>query len=233
MDSVKLLNRLDIKYIFHRDQLRDILERASADYRVLSIADARFSRYETHYFDTTGYEMYTQHHNGKLNRYKVRFRDYVDSGISFFEIKYKTNKGRTIKERVKNKHQYHLIEGKSGLLLTDKTRYSAEMLHEAIQVNYNRITLVSKNLTERLTIDFGLNFRANGKEHAYPDLVIAEVKQDRASHSPFIALMKEKFIHKRSLSKYCLGIATLNTQVKVNNFKPKILFINNLRHVNN
>ena len=44
------------------------------------------------------------HQNKKLNRYKIRQREYLISDISFFEIKFKSNKGRTIKKRIKTKN---------------------------------------------------------------------------------------------------------------------------------
>ena len=80
-------------------------------YKVLTISGLRQGRYETRYFDTADYEMYTKHHNGKLNRYKVRFRTYVDSEMNFFEVKFKTNTGRTRKSRVKCELHEFNIEG--------------------------------------------------------------------------------------------------------------------------
>ena len=232
MDSVELLDRLDTKFMFNLDQLEPVLAQISSEYKVLTINGNKFSHYETRYFDTPDMQMYLQHHNGKLNRQKVRFRSYLDSGSIFFEIKLKTNKGRTIKDRIKKVNPGYFIEGESEQLLKHDTRYNADMLSEAIQINYNRITLVSKNMSERLTIDFGLKFRLNDKEKTLSTLVIAEVKQDSAAKSPFISLMQLNSIPSRSLSKYCLGIASLNTDVKSNNFKRKIININKLCHEN-
>jgi hypothetical protein len=87
-------------------------------------------------------------------------------------------------------------------------------------------------MSERLTIDFELKFRLNDNEKSLPTLVIAEVKQDSAARSPFISLMQLNSIPSRSLSKYCLGIASLNTEVKSNSFKRKIININKLCHEN-
>ena len=49
--------------------------------------------------------MYLKHHNNKLNRYKIRFREYVDNDEKFLEVKYKTNTERTIKDRIKIKKE--------------------------------------------------------------------------------------------------------------------------------
>jgi hypothetical protein len=232
MDDVELLNRVDTKYMFHQIYLEDILNQINTEYKVLTIDGLRFSRYETRYFDTPGLEMYTRHHNGKLNRQKVRFRSYVDSGCSFFEVKSKTNKGRTIKDRIKQQNPDFIIEGATELMLKKHTGYNAAMLCKAIQVNYNRITLAGNNLSERLTIDFGVTFLFKNKVKTFPGLVIAEVKQDTSSKSPFITLMHANGIHPHSLSKYCLGIACMNSHVKSNNFKHKLIHINKLCHEN-
>lgn len=228
MDSVKLLNRVDVKYVFRSDQLAEMLCQLCHCYRVLSISGKRASLYETHYFDTAELEMYLNHHNGKLNRHKVRFRKYVDSGISFFEIKFKTNKSRTIKHRIKLRDSIYKITGENEDMLQRETGYPANALTEALEVDYSRITLVSKNFSERLTIDIGLKYKFHQQVSSFPNLVIAEVKQERTSGSPFINLMQENHIHPLSISKYCIGIASMNTEIKINRFKSKLLHVNKL-----
>jgi hypothetical protein len=228
MDSAKLLDRMDKKYLFHHDQLAGILENCQGDYKVLTINGKRFSHYETHYFDTRDLKMYIQHHNGKLNRHKVRYRKYVDSGLCFFEVKFKTNKGRTIKDRVKVKELQSSIFGAPEQLLIKRTDFEAATLQESLEVKYNRITLVNKNLSERVTIDISLSYSNKDITCSYPSLVIAEVKQEKASRSPVITLLQERSIHPYSISKYCLGIASLNENVKKNNFKPKLLHVKKL-----
>lgn len=232
MDEVRLLDRVDVKFMFHIHQLPEILTLAMPYYKVLTISGLRQGRYETRYLDTANYEMYTKHHNGKLNRYKVRFRTYVDSGMNFFEVKFKTNTGRTRKSRVKCELHEFNIEGNSQLLLETETHYPAGLLREVIQINYNRITLVNKNMTERLTIDFGMTNIYKDNEHEIPNLVIAEVKQDKVQDSAFIQLMKLKRISETSMSKYCLGIANCVHEVKTNQFKSKLLYVNKLCNSN-
>lgn len=228
MNDVKLLDRTDTKFTFNLRLLPEILSNLSAHYRVLTIDNHRFARYETRYFDTPQFEMYIKHHNGKLNRNKVRFRTYLDSGLHFFEVKLKTNKGRTKKSRVRLETNDYSINDKAEQLLTKKTHYTPDELSEAIRIYYNRITLVSKSLTERLTIDFDLKYQKNETVKAYPEMVIAEVKQDKSAHSFFVKLMNDYRIKDISMSKYCLGIASLVNNVKKNNFKPKISYVNKL-----
>lgn len=232
MESVNLLDRTDTKFTFVASQLVPFLKELTQDYRVLEINGIRINKYETLYFDTPELKLYTLHHNGKLNRYKVRFRKYADSGLNFFEVKFKNNKGRTIKNRVKRKEFHEDIEGKSEQLLLEKTPLLAGNLKPAIWVNYSRITLVSKNTTERLTIDVGLNYKNNTNTKAFPNLVIAEVKQYNFYNSVFFNLMRKSKISDISISKYCLGIVCLYKQIKRNNFNLKIRNINKLYHEN-
>src|SRR5262245_39433091 len=94
MENVKLMDRLDAKFTFRVDQLGAILQEIRPHYRLLEVGGIRANRYETVYFDTENLLLYSKHHAGKFTRYKIRFRKYVDSGLCFFEIKAKNNKGR-------------------------------------------------------------------------------------------------------------------------------------------
>ena len=230
MEGVKLLNRTDTKFTFKADKLPFILGELRNDYKALNVNGVTLNKYNTLYFDTPEFNLYTQHHNGKLNRYKVRFRRYVDSGLNFFEVKLKNNKGRTIKSRVKRESLHEDIEGKSEVLLNEKTPLKSEMLKPVIWVSYTRITLISKHSAERLTIDIDLGFKNNSAKVAIPSLVIAEVKQEKTKKSVFITLMAKNKIHNASISKYCLGIINLYENVKKNNFKPKIKALNKIIH---
>ena len=87
MEGVELMNRTDTKFVVSLDQLLSILEEVKKTYRILEVNDVRFSHYETLYYDTDEFLFYTRHHNGKKNRWKIRKRSYVDSDLSFLELK--------------------------------------------------------------------------------------------------------------------------------------------------
>src|SRR5438105_3236213 len=117
MDGVKLMNRTDTKFTFNLDQFEDILSDIIENYYVLEIDGKRISRYKTLYYDTTKLNLYIKHHNGELNRYKIRHRSYVESDIGFLEVKFKNNKGRTIKDRIKKKDVPKEWEGEAEIFL--------------------------------------------------------------------------------------------------------------------
>ncbi|HEY9125392.1 MAG TPA: polyphosphate polymerase domain-containing protein [Bacteroidales bacterium] len=228
MDSVKLMSRTDTKFIFNSAMICQILEMAKSYYKVLEINSTRQFQYITTYFDTPDLFMYNQHHNGKLNRYKVRQRRYDATGNEFFEIKFKNNKGRTIKSRIENNANNEL-NAATDKFLKKKTPFECCQLKKTILNQFIRITLVNNNMTERATLDYNLCFSDFHKERPIPQLGIAEIKQDSNSGpSPLITIMRELKIQPEGLSKYCLGVASLYDDVKINTFKPRLIKINNL-----
>lgn len=234
MDSVKLMDRTDTKFIFHDSKLPFILNEVQNNYRVLEINNSRISPYETLYFDSEDFDFYLRHHNQKLNRYKVRFRKYVNSNLCFFEVKFKSNKDRTLKERIRQEKMGFLLNGKAKNLIENITKLKAEHLFPKLWANYFRITFVSKQLDERLTIDFNLTFKNETSEKKINNLVIAEVKQEKISFkSPFIRFMYKHHVRSISISKYCLGVTQLFPSVKMNNFKPKLITINKIIYGHN
>lgn len=230
MDSVKLMNRIDTKYVVAASRLPGILDEVKDKYRILEIDQKRELEYRTTYYDTPDYAMYTAHQNGKLNRFKIRTREYVVSKIHFLEVKFKNNKGRTLKERVKR------IDGDLGFqeneadFLADSAPYSVDDLIPKLWNRFTRLTLVHKTAQERLTIDFDLSFSNEKAESVdVPQLSIIEVKQDKyTSDSDIIKVLRKKHINEMRVSKYCIGTAMLTPWIKKNRFKVKLLAIGKL-----
>lgn len=226
MDSVKLMNRTDTKFIFNYNQFDTVMGEIMAHYRALEVEGKRLSRYETLYYDTSDYELYRKHHIGKLNRYKIRHRTYLESDIGFLEVKYKNNKGRTIKTRISKKEVPYQWEEETKGFLDQMLPFEPMSLVPVIWINYSRLTLVNRHSAERLTIDLGLEFVKDDKTQQFNRLVIAEVKQEKRKASPFMDVMKKYHIREGSISKYCMGIAFTCDLVKKNNFKAKLKTIN-------
>ena len=235
MDRVKLQNRTDTKFVFNADILPAILDEVKAYYSILEIKEKRMNSYKTLYYDTEDLQSYIKHHNGKANRIKVRFRKYIESDLNFLEVKFKNNKGRTIKARTKTKEIETGLSPFSKQFVTDNS-YSFYGDKEVIPVLWNsftRLTLVHNTKNERLTIDLNLNFKSfsDNKEKSIPHIIIAEVKQEKASRdSDFIKAIRAHHIGESSMSKYCVGTALLHKDLKQNNFKERILNINKLKN---
>ncbi len=234
IQNVELMDRVDSKYVFPFSQLPKILEGMISSYRLLEINNVRVQRYESLYYDTDDFQLYSKHHAGRLNRWKLRFRKYIDSGgLTFFEIKYKTIKGRTIKKRLKMTNILSEFDEKSGNFLKKSTPFIPEIFSPKIWVKYSRMTFVNKYSRERLTIDTHLHFlntdSTNVLEQKFSHLVIAESKRGNASSiSEFIRLVRLDGIREGAMSKYCFGIYNLFKEVKKNNFKPAVRFIHKM-----
>jgi hypothetical protein len=226
MDEVALLDRHDTKYIFNREELLRLLPRLQSDYKVLEVLGKRASAYTSLYFDSDKLDFYSLHQRGKKNRVKIRMRQYVDSALTFLEIKLKNNKGRTVKSRIEIKDVEEFLSADNLLFVQDNAGPQEE-LQPQVYNEFNRITLVHKTAKERLTLDIGLIFRApNGVEKQLNELVIAELKQDEVNrYSTFAKLAKKRMIRPERISKYCLGIALLKSDVKKNQIKEKLLRI--------
>lgn len=236
MDSVKLMNRVDTKFLICNSQLNVLLHKALEDYRVVEIDGLRITPYSTIYFDTEDARMYMMHHNGKLNRYKIRMRSYVNSGISFLEIKKKNNKGRTSKKRIGiTPTQFELMDlEQTGHEFIHKIFNENFSLVPQLQILFHRITLVDKSLTERVTLDTQLSFQnmADGESQSVDGLVIVEMKQDGANSSHFKKYLDGLRINSASMSKYCMGMVMVNSNFKSNRFKNKIRKINKITNFN-
>ncbi len=229
MDNVKLMNRQDIKYAFHKNKLAGLLNEVTEDYFVLEVLGGRSMEYESVYYDTPDFHFYTSHHNGKLNRLKVRMRRYVKSDDCYLEIKFKTNKYKTIKKRRKIQSLTTPLETDTINYLKKLSGYNYNDLENKLLTTYTRTTLVSKTKRERVTIDTNLAYTRNGITKEFPFLAIAEIKQEKVDSSPFRDLMKKAQLQPGGISKYCFGIISMYDNVKKNNFKEKISLINKIK----
>jgi len=228
LDGVKLLDRVDTKFVFSVSKLPEILNDISDDYRILEIDGRQIMTYRTTYFDTAGFKMYNEHQNGKLNRFKIREREYSDSDIKFLEVKFKDNKGRTLKSRTLRSESQNQFTEDEVIFLNSHSPFESQELEFKLCNNYRRITMT--NQIERVTIDFDMNFTNNfGETISIPPLVIIEVKQGKRSmNSAVISILKKYHIRPQGFSKYCVGSMMLYNNLKSNAFKSKIQLLNKL-----
>ncbi len=227
MDNVKLMDRVETKYVMNYTQLIEVLQKLVPHYKILMVENIKKNKYQTHYFDTPDFKMYKKHHNGIVNRYKIRTREYVDTGLLFTEVKFKNNKKKTIKKRIKTKNKTALNQD-SQEFVENKSSFNGNELRFALENTYSRLTFVHKQNRERLTIDLDLEYRNNKNETlTLEGIVVAEVKQEKLSHkSDFKNIMHEMHIRSRGFSKYCMGVSFLySNAVKNNNFKENKLFL--------
>lgn len=143
------------------------------------------------------------------------------------EVKRKNNHGKTSKDRIPILKNEKITDKTCSKFLKSKLEKQAEIV-PVIEVLYHRTTLVNKDFTERLTIDTGLNYKVEGGSADFSSLCIIELKQDKSAKSFIRDVLREHRVFQSSLSKYCLGIATMYPEVKKNNIKQKIKKIKKL-----
>ncbi|MCD8269543.1 MAG: polyphosphate polymerase domain-containing protein [Parabacteroides sp.] len=230
MDGVRLMNRVDTKYTTTDEGLKQFLLLLEKDYYVQEINGKRISPYRTVYLDTPGLAMYLAHQNGRRTREKIRMRSYIGSDRTFLEIKDKNNKGRTRKVRMPLTSMNAYLMAEADAFLYEHASFQLEDLQLQVENSFDRITLVNREKTERLTIDTNLHFRnlSSGREQSLPGLVIIELKQDGNIPSRAKSYLSQLHIHPVSISKYCLGTLLTNPSAKHNRFKKKLTQINKL-----
>lgn len=238
MKDVRLMNRIDTKYLVTERQLCAILSRIRKAYFAQSVKGNRLSPYRTVYYDTPGLTMYLVHHNRHLVRDKVRVRTYVDSNLTFCEVKHKNNKGRTSKKRIEVQPVENIVDIPEAVdFLAKRQPYEVRTLNPKLVTVFDRITLVNFEKTERLTVDCNLRFNnlTNDVSASMAPLVVMELKQDGRARSYLKEVLTELRIHPFKMSKYCIGTCMTNPDVKQNRFKGKLRHIRKLKleNVNN
>lgn len=222
LNAYEFDNRTDTKFVFSANLVPDLIAALNANYQLLYVdGDWNFTYYNT-YLDSLSYTHYLQHHAGKGNRKKYRIRKYAKDGMAFFEEKEKNNKGVTSKLR-------------TPIRALDPTQWAMDQLasdgrlnafSDPTYVTYQRLTFLNKRTRQKLTVDFNLQVRNTQHQVVFEKMAIAEVKQVKNSdESAAIKFFKQQKIRPTSFSKYCMGLALINTNLKSNRFKPTLLKI--------
>lgn len=228
MCSVKLMNRIDTKYVASEAMVMELLRQtAKYGYRAQVHGGVIAARYDTRYFDTESREMYLVHHNRQLTRQKIRTRHYEDGSATYLEVKNKNNRGRTKKKRIEIPVDDLMdFVGNSEALsfIEPLARYNINSLSPAIATRFVRITIVNPELTERITIDLNLEFTdlRSGATGKIEGMSIIEIKQDGNIRSKAKDILDTLRVKPMRISKYCLGTALTVKGIKRNRMIEKI-----------
>ena len=233
MGKIRLMKRTDTKFLTNKAGLLRVLQLAKNDYYAQEIDGKRIAHYRTTYWDFDEHGFYVMHQNGHKPRMKVRVRTYEDSdGLTFLEIKRKDNHSKTKKKRTQVKSQTEIVESGGDEYLMQQTGIALDELHPCLQNYFKRITLVNKGMTERLTIDFDIeytNFETQTKTDS-DNLVIIELKRDGMVFSPIRQILVDLHIHPSGYSKYIIGSCMTNPSLKRNRLKERLVYINKINH---
>ncbi|SFR32588.1 polyphosphate polymerase domain-containing protein [Litoreibacter janthinus] len=226
-ESAEMLSRIDNKYVVDRWSLERVLPELLTQFDILEIDNRRMFTYETRYFDDAERSAYYEHHQGLRKGFKVRVRRYADAGLSYLEVKVKGRRGMTVKHRL----PYTLGAGESlcnEALSFARDTYSEHYgkpfryaLQPALDIRYQRITLVAKSGGERMTIDARLQFwNSNNSLNATSDVFIVETKSALGRGFADKCLRRVHARPTKKCSKYCIGMAALGEVTRWNRFMP-------------
>jgi len=242
---IKLMRRIDNKFLTEISEIPRLLEKLRDSYLIQESEGVYLFQYITLYFDTGDRELFTRHHNGSLTRDKIRLRAYSESGCSYFEIKRRDNRGYTNKNRVKISDSFDLnrdinyasqeySEIIEGFLVKNSILKQSE-IDRCIKTRFSRITLIDKMRSERVTIDFNIEFEnvKTGNSFSLQNLVVIEIKQDTRRYSKIRDQLNEMRIKETGFSKYCIGSILTDNTLKKNLFKMKLMQIDKLTHYKN
>ena len=227
--KAEMMSRIDNKYVVQADQLLGLVPDLCDAFDILDIKTQRAFEYDTRYFDDADRSAYFEHHQGKRRGFKVRVRNYVDAGLCFLEVKVTGQRGMTEKYRM----PYDLDQ--RAALTTDAADFAkgtytrqydkafAYDLRPALDIQYQRMTLVAKSGGERMTIDTDLRFQSKAQSFAAgTGVFIVETKSANGRGLADRLLRAAGERPTRRCSKYCIGMAATGQVTRYNRFLPTL-----------
>ena len=219
MVQAALQTRVDRKYLIPSEVLAKVVAELAGDLRVLEIDGNRQFRYQSVYFDTPDYRCFRNHLQGRRRRFKVRTRCYLDSGECQLEVKMKGGRSETVKSRLAYDPDdaYSLTsEGRQFVVDLIKEPETGELLRPVLMSQYKRTTLVDVESQTRMTCDVELEWVSADSESG--DLVEAVLVETKTQGPEGAAdkLLRAYGHRPISISKYCLGVALLNPEMRAN-----------------
>lgn len=238
IEGAELMSRLDQKYLIHRDWVPQLVHEVKDAYQVLEVDGARQTLYHNRFIETASKSSLHEHTRGRNIRFKARIRQYGSNLRSFLEVKEKTVHGRTVKARIERDAASGIerdLTPEESQFLNSHYKYGDPELSE-VTCHFNRITLVSNDQTERITIDSDIVFRSGSNLEGLGDLCIMEVKQERINrNSPSLkALEQFKFEYtplgrRTSMSKYVVGMLLLNPNLPPRTYRSVMKRVRRMR----
>jgi hypothetical protein len=233
LGSVSLMNRIEVKYLLNLSKVSSLIDLLADRYQALEIGERRLFPYSSTYMDTADSLFYCQHVRGQFDRFKIRYRLYESTDLSFLEVKKRTNKGRSIKWRIEKRADDGIFDPQAKGFIEKHSPVTADSIRPVLINRFTRITLAGIESRERITIDFNITFSDfNGNaSFSFPWLAIVEFKKESyADSSYFRSIIKNVNAYPTAFSKYCVGSSLLNNALKKNVLKRKLLLIKKLEN---
>ena len=214
-----LHTRVDRKYVLTPETMGEVLAALGAQIAILQIDFLRSFRYQSLYFDTDDQLLYRAAAHGRSRRFKVRTRHYLDTGTCALEVKSKSGRRETVKERlpydVRDREQ---LTATGRQFVDDRTGHErlGDALTPQLTTEYLRSTLVDETNRTRATIDRHVTCTAcGGAETSLDGFVIFETKSSAK------ATRADRWLWRHghrpvTISKFCAGMAVLHPALPAN-----------------
>ncbi|MER7557308.1 VTC domain-containing protein [Nocardioides sp. NPDC126508] len=234
-----LMRRVDQKYLVTAATFRRLMSTATEllgdDLRVLDIDGDRVMGYESVYYDSPDLVGFRAHVQGRRRRYKVRTRSYVETGVSFVEVKYKA--GLDVTSKMRTAYPDAPAPGLDDLsdLPDHGVAFAGQVIADAYALDLaDRMDPVLRTTNRRatfligphgpmaggrMTVDVALEFDdGDSRSRMRSDLLLIETKS-AGSSLVIDDLLRRLGERPVSMSKYCVGVSLLRPGVSGNKWR--------------
>lgn len=219
--EAELLTRFDRKYLLPAESAAALLGDLDPRSRVLEIDGIRAFAYDSVYFDTTDHLAYRLTAHKHRHRFKIRTRNYLDTGTGFLEVKTKDGRGNTVKQRIRwDPADRSRLTPEGHRFAVERLRPHGhdrvvERLRPSLTNRYRRTTLLLP-CGSRATFDTDLHWIAgDGREVRLHDYIIVESKSANRASDLDRSLWRSG--HRPSaISKFGIGTAALHPELPRN-----------------
>ncbi|MDO9457522.1 polyphosphate polymerase domain-containing protein [Nocardioides sp.] len=214
VERAELLTRVDRKYVVTRHEATALVAAVPDDTQVLEIGHRRTFGYRSAYLDTPDLDSFLGAGRSHRRRWKVRTRTYLDSGSTWLEVKTRSSRDQTLKQRI-----FHPdAEDEDGLSPEGRAFVAAIVgaehaaaLRPTLATAYQRSTLFLPASASRVTVDVDLGWSSlrGIRDLDRPALAIVETKTG-STPSPVDRLLWSHGHRPVRISKYGVGMAALD-----------------------
>jgi len=223
-----LLTRVDRKYLVPTATARQILSTFTTEAKVLEMDGNRRFAYDSVYFDTPDLDSYMLAAHGRRRRFKIRTRTYLDTALSFLEVKTEGAREATVKERI----PYELCDRdrltEEGLAYLNETLMTAigdvsfGPLGAVLSTRYHRSTLFLPESGSRATIDSDVTWqRPDGQPWVLDGAVVVETKSG-STPGPLDKHLWRNGVRPCRISKFATGMAALHPELPANRWNQTL-----------
>ena len=217
VEHAALLTRVDRKYVVPADQVDALVLAVVDSARVLQIDGRRSFGYRSTYFDTPDRESYLVSGRAHRRRWKLRTRTYLDSGSSWLEVKTRSARDQTLKQRIPHPDAQEIgeLDGNGHAFVSHTLGPEITRVAEPVLVTgYRRTTLYLPASRSRVTVDLDLGWTSLTRvaDLERPSLAIVETKTG-STPSAMDRLLWSRGHRPVRISKYGVGMAALHPEL--------------------